>query len=254
MDLMEAFSLAGRRAVVTGGGRGLGFAIARCLVAAGADVVLLDIDAEIVRKACEALGPKATARVFDVTDFAGAQGLIDGLVESGGPIDILVNNAGNTIKKSIEQTEIDDLTKVWQVHVGGAYAMTRAVLPHFLERSGGNIVFTASMASFLGIPKVIGYSASKAAYVGMVRSLAVELGGRGIRVNAVAPGWIDTDLYRNAQKGDPDRERRVLGRIPAGKIGDPEDVGWAVAYLVSNAARYVNGHILVVDGGGLYAF
>ncbi|WP_316980440.1 SDR family NAD(P)-dependent oxidoreductase [Shumkonia mesophila] len=253
MDLMEAFSLAGQRAVVTGGGRGLGFSIARCLVAAGADVVLLDMNAEIVEKACETLGSMATARVFDVTNFTGAQGLVDGLLEAG-PIDILVNNAGNTIKKPIEQTEIDDLTKVWQVHVGGAYAMTRAVLPHFLERGGGNIVFTASMASFLGIPKVIGYSASKAAYVGMVRSLAVELGGRGIRVNAVAPGWIDTDLYRNAQKGDPDRERRVLSRIPAGKVGDPEDVGWAVTYLVSNAARYVNGHILVVDGGGLYAF
>ncbi|WP_316980353.1 SDR family NAD(P)-dependent oxidoreductase [Shumkonia mesophila] len=254
MNFQEAYSLEGRRALVTGASRGLGLAIAQCLVEAGAEVIVLGTRSDTVEKACDTIGAKASGVTFDVTDFAGAKPLIDGLFETHGLIDILVNNAGNTVKKKFEETEFEDFAKVLNVHLGGAYALSRAIVPHFLKAGGGNIVFTASMASFLGIPQVIGYSAAKSGYVGMVRSLAVELGGRKIRVNAVAPGWIESDILRNAWKGDPDRKQRVLNRVPTGYVGDPEDIGWAVAYLVSNAARYVNGHILAVDGGGLYAF
>ena len=116
------------------------------------------------------------------------------------------------------------------------------------------MLFTASMSSFLGIPFCTGYAASKAAYVGMVRSFATELAPQGVRVNGVAPGWIDTPLFRFATSKDPARLQKIMGRIPMDKVGDPEDIGWAMAYLASDAARYVNGHILVVDGGALHGF
>lgn len=254
MNFQDAYGLKGRRALVTGGSRGLGLATAGCLIAAGAEVILTATTEDGARKAAQGLGPNATGVVFDVTRHGEAAAFVDGLFEAHGPIDILVNNAGNSVKKPFEETTLADFDAVLDVHLRGAYAMTRAIIPHYLAAGAGDVVFIASMASFLGIPKVIGYSAAKSAYIGMVRALAVEFGGRGIRVNGVAPGWIDSDLYRRNQSGDPERTAKVLSRIPTGQVGEAEDIGWAVAYLVSRAAKYVNGHLLTVDGGAVNAF
>jgi gluconate 5-dehydrogenase len=131
--------------------------------------------------------------------------------------------------------------------------MSRAFIPQVAETQG-SILFTASMSSFLGIPDIIGYATAKSAYVGMVRSMAAELAPRGIRVNGVAPGWIDTSLFRDATAKDPARRTRIETRIPMRKLGRGSDVGWAMTYLASAAAGYVTGHILVVDGGALHAF
>ena len=123
-----------------------------------------------------------------------------------------------------------------------------------LERGHGSILFTASMASLMGIPLVVAYSAAKAAHLGMVRALAAEVSGRGVRVNAIAPGWIDSAMSRQALDNDPARKAKIIGRTPMGTLGDPEDVGWAAVYLCSPAAKFVTGTVLPVDGGASIGF
>ncbi|WP_068110727.1 SDR family NAD(P)-dependent oxidoreductase [Tropicimonas marinistellae] len=254
MDFQSAFSLAGHRALVTGGTSGLGLAMAECFVKAGGEVVVIGRDAEKVEAAVAALGPKATGLPYDVTDFGAAETLAADVQRKAGPISILVNNAGGTCKKPIEDMSVEDFRSVYDVHVTGAFAMTRAFLPQLKETGRGSVLFTASMSSFLGIPNVTGYSASKAAYLGLIRSLATELAPSGVRVNGVAPGWIDTALFRLATSKDPERLAKILGRIPMGRTGELEDIGWAMTYLAADAARYVTGHVVVVDGGALHGF
>lgn len=253
MSLEDIFGLKGEHAVVTGGGSGLGLAIATCFVEAGAKVTIVGTNAEKLAKACETLGPSANSHIFDVTDTAGAEGFAREIEQKLGRVSILVNNAGNTVKKPLAEHQIDDFNAVMNVHVGGAFALSKAFLPQLTE-ARGSLLFTASMSSFLGIPNVIGYSAAKSAYVGMVRALATELAPTGVRVNGVAPGWIDTALLRKAVSADPERARKINGRIPMGRFGEGADIGWAMTYLASRAAAYVTGHIVVVDGGALHGF
>lgn len=252
-----AFGLDGQHALVTGGGSGLGLAIARCFLQAGAAVTITGTNAEKLAASCgelaEATGREARSHAFDVTDVDGAEDFAASVAAACGPVSILVNNAGRTVKKPVGQMTPAEFQSVLDVHVTGAFALSRALLPQ-IEGRRGSILFTASMSSFLGIPHVAGYSAAKAAHVGMIRSLATELASRGIRVNGVAPGWIDTPLFRGATAGDPARRARIDARIPMGRLGQPDDIGWAMVYLASPAAQYVTGHVLVVDGGALHAF
>jgi gluconate 5-dehydrogenase len=158
------------------------------------------------------------------------------------------------LKKPAVDTSPDEFQAVLQTHVVAAFALTRAVLPGMTARGHGNILFTASMTSLFGIPLVVAYSAAKAAYLGMVRSLAAEVSGQGVRVNAVAPGWIESDMLRQALSGDPERAKKVLGRTPMGRLGEPDDIGWAATYLCSPAAKFVTGVVLPVDGGASIGF
>ena len=249
-DHAAAFSLKGHRALVTGGGSGLGLGIARCFIAAGAEVIVTGRTAERLDAAVAELGSHATAMPFDV---AGADAA-EAFAATVGPVSILVNNAGGTVKKPVGAMEVDEFRSVLDVHVTGAFALTRALLPQLRESKRGSVLFTASMSSFLGIPFVAGYSAAKAAHIGLVRALATELASDGIRVNAVAPGWIDTALYRQATGQDPARREKIMGRIPMKRVGTEADIGWAMTYLASPAAGYVTGHVLVVDGGALHGF
>ncbi len=253
MTLQDVFGLQGQHALVTGGGSGIGLSIATCFAAAGAKVTIVGTNADKLAKARDALGGDAAYAVFDVTNADDANNFARKVEREQGRVSILVNNAGNTIKKKLAEMSVEAFDAVMKVHVGGAFAMSRAFLPQ-LEAAKGSILFTASMASFLGVPDVIGYSAAKAAYVGMVRALATELAPAGIRVNGVAPGWIDTALMRQAVSADPARAQKINARIPMGRFGQGEDIGWAMTYLASRAASYVTGHILVVDGGALHAF
>jgi gluconate 5-dehydrogenase len=252
--LAETFGLTGHHALVTGGGSGLGLAIARCFLAAGAKVTITGTNEAKLAAAAVELGQDTTGLAFDVTRVAEAEAFAAKVQEERGPVSILVNNAGRTAKAPIDQMPVEDFEAVLDVHVTGAFAMTRAFLGQIEQAGNGSILFTASMSSFLGIPNVTGYSAAKAAHVGMVRSLATELAPRGIRVNGVAPGWIDTPLFRAATAKDPARRAKIDGRIPMGRLGRGEDIGWAMTYLASRAADYVTGHILVVDGGALHGF
>lgn len=252
-SLVEAFGLEGQHALVTGGSSGIGLATARCFIAAGARVTILGTDPDKLQRACETLGDSAGAVAFDVGAADEAEALAGRIERDHGAVSILVNNAGSNRRRPVEETGPEDMRAMLDVHVTGAYALARAFLPQ-IERRSGSILFTASMASFLGIAGMIGYSAAKAAHIGLVRALSAELAPRGVRVNGVAPGWIETPLLQEGLAADQSRHAKILSRVPLGRLGEPEDIGWAMTYLASPAARYVSGHILVVDGGALHAF
>jgi NAD(P)-dependent dehydrogenase (short-subunit alcohol dehydrogenase family) len=248
------FDLTGQTALITGGGTGLGFGMAKCFVAAGAKAVMVGRRKEELEKARAALGPNAFALTGDVTKLETIPGLVEQAEKLAGPVSILVNNAGVHLKKSSLETTDAEFAAVLQTHVFGAFALSRECGRRMVERKSGSILFTASMASLFGIPLVVAYSAAKSAYTGMVRTLAVELGSQGVRVNAIAPGWIESDMLNKALSGDPARKGKILGRTPMNKFGAPEDIGWAAVYLCSPAAQFVTGVVLPVDGGASIGF
>jgi NAD(P)-dependent dehydrogenase (short-subunit alcohol dehydrogenase family) len=250
----QAFALAGQTVMITGGATGLGLGMARCFVAAGASVVLVGRRQEELAKACSELGAKAFALPGDVTQLESAPALLDAAERFAGPVTVLVNNAGIHLKKPAAETTDAEFAAVLQTHVFGAFAFTREAGRRMIERRSGCILFTASMASLLGVPMTVAYSAAKSAYLGLVRSLAAEWGIHGIRVNAIAPGWIVSDILRNAIHGDDARRDRILQRTPMGRFGEPEDIGWAAVYLASPAARFITGTVLRVDGGAADSF
>lgn len=244
------FRLDGETALITGGGSGLGLAIAECMVAAGARVVLAGRREAPLAEAAARLGPLATFVAHDVTHLERAEMLVKAAESAAGrPISILVHNAGNHLKKPAIKTTPDEFQTVLQTHVLAAHALNQAVLPGMLEHKHGSILFIASMASLFGIPLVVAYAAAKTAMLGMIRTLATEVSPHGVRVNAVAPGWIETEMTRKAMEGDPARRQKVLGRTPMNRFGTPQEVGWAAVYLCSPAARFVTGVLLPVDGG-----
>lgn len=249
-----AYSLHGRTALVTGGGSGIGRAVAQCLAAAGARVIITGRRAEVLTATAAELGSAVIPHVMDVTDTAKIPAEVAALCAVHGPITILINNAGIHIKKPFTETTEEELLRVFQTHVVGALALCRAVEPGMCVAGGGSIVFMSSMAALFGIPQVSAYTVAKSALTGAVRALAVEFGAENIRVNAVAPGWIETAMSRRALDGDPARKARILGRTPLGRLGEPADVGWAVAYLCSPAARFMTGVIMPVDGGASMGF
>jgi len=244
-----AFALSEQVALITGGGTGLGLGMARCLAAAGARVVLVGRRQKELTEACRSLGDKAVALPGDVTRLDGAATLLDRAEQLAGPITLLINNAGVHLKKPALETTDAEFAAVLQTHVFGAFALTREAGRRMVERRSGCVLFTASMASFVGMPLIVAYSAAKSAYLGLVRSLAAEWGPAGVRVNAIAPGWIASDMLEQALRGDPPRRAKILARTPLGHFGDAEDVGWAAAYLASPAAKFITGVVLRVDGG-----
>lgn len=252
--MLEAFSLQGEVALITGGGTGLGFAIASAFIQAGARVAICGRREGILKEAAKALGPCAAPMVHDVTSKDGAGALIEKVREHFGPVGILVNNAGIHLKKDVLHTSAAEFQSVLDTHVLGALSVTQAVLPAMMERRSGAILFMASMTSLLGMPNVVAYSAAKSAFVGMVRALACELGEHNIRVNAVAPGWIETPMLRKALDGDGARAARILARTPMGRFGEASDIGNAALYLCSRAGGFVNGVVLPVDGGASMGF
>lgn len=249
------FSLQGRTAVITGGLTGLGLAITRCMVGAGAKAVVLS--RENPERAAQILSEfegNAVFYQFNITDTENAQKIADQIIREQGPVTILVNNAGNHCKKPIEEMTVDDYRSVLDVHLVGAFALTKAFVPHMKEQKKGSILFQASMTSYIGQPEVAGYATAKAGYLGLVHTLAAECGPDNVRVNAIAPGWIETPMFHKATDQDPPRLAKILGRIPMKTVGDPMDIGMAAVFLSSDAARYINGVCLPVDGGALIGF
>lgn len=245
----EIFSLNGETALITGGGTGIGLAMAQAMHAAGARVVLVGRREAELKSAVQSLGAGASFKVHDITRLDEAPALVAQVTGETGPITCLVNNAGIHLKKSALETTPAEFQQVLDTHVVGAHALVRAVAPGMIERRHGSILFTGSMASLFGIPEVIAYTAAKSALVGMVKGYATELSPRGIRVNAIAPGWIETDMSRKALNGDSGRKARILSRTPMARFGEPADIGWAAVYLASPAAKFVTGVMLPVDGG-----
>lgn len=248
------FSLAGQTALITGGGSGIGLGSARCLAALGARVIVAGRREQELAAAVQAIGPSAAFQILDVTDLASIPGTAQRLREQHGPIGILVNNAGINLKKPYADTNDEELIRLLQTNVVGANSLTHALLPQLRESGRGSVIFISSMAALFGLNLVTAYSISKAALTGAVRSLAVELGPENIRVNAVAPGWIETEMTRKAFEQDQPRKQKIINRTALGRMGQPDDIGWAVAYLCSPAAKFVTGTILPVDGGASIGF
>jgi gluconate 5-dehydrogenase len=247
--MTNAFSLAGETALITGGGSGLGFGIAECFARAGARVILIGRRRDVLQKAVNKIGKAAMFEAHDITALGANEDLIHRVTKRAGLISILVNNAGVHLKKTAVDTTPAEFNSVLQTHVVAAFSLTRAVLPQMIKQNHGNVLFTASMASLFGIPLVVAYSAAKSAYLGMVRTLATEVSPHGVRVNAIAPGWIESDMMHKALAGDPERPKKILGRTPLNCFGRAEDIGLAATYLCSPAARFVTGVVLPVDGG-----
>lgn len=251
----EAFSLKGKLAIITGGGTGLGFAMASCLAAAGARVVITGRRIDVLEQTVKQLGSNNVfAYQNDVTDLASAPALIEEIESRHGAPNILINNAGIHVKKTLADHTLADFHRVMATHVEGAFALTRAAVPAMKTAGSGSIIFIASMSSILGIPNIVAYSAAKSACVGMVRSLAAELGPSNIRVNAIAPGWIETPMLGKALDGDPERKHKILSRTPQQRFGSPEDIGWSAVFLCTPAASFINGVLLPVDGGASIGF
>lgn len=254
-DLAKMYRLDGKTAVVTGGASGLGLAITRCLISAGAKVIVLGSrPKEAAWPALEEFGNAVSYYQFDIADTDHTKEMADRIEKEQGPISILVNNAGNHCKKYIWDMSVEEYMKVLQVHLVGAFALTKAFVPQMKEQGFGRILFQASMTSYIGQPQVTGYATAKAGYLGLIHTLTAELAEYGITVNAIAPGWIDTPMFHQATDEDPVRLSKILGRIPAKKVGDPMDIGMCAAFLCSDAARYITGSCIPVDGGALIGF
>lgn len=253
--MTDIFSLEGQTAVVTGGATGLGLAMTQCMTASGCKVVVVSSSPrEKYADTLAELGESVSYEQFDITDTDRTPEFVEGLIQKYGNVDILVNNAGVHCKKPIEDMSVEEYTNVLKVHLVGAFALTKAFVPHMRSNHKGSIIFIASMTSYIGQPYVMGYSTAKAGYLGMIHTLASEVGADGIRVNGIAPGWIDTPMFRKATDGDDARKNKILGRTPMNKFGEPKDIGWACVYLCSDAAKFVTGAVLPVDGGALNGF
>ena len=241
-------------AIVTGGGSGIGFAIAEKLVANDIITIIIGRDEKKLQDAKQNLGELCIPVQCDVTDLASIPAVIKNIVDEHGTIDILVNNAGINMKKEFTEVTDDEFKNILLTNVTAVFVISREVVKCMQEKGSGAIINISSMASQYGIPKVIAYTASKAAIEGMTRSMAVDLSPKGIRVNCIAPGFIATDMSAQALNNDPERKNKVLSRTPMGHLGVPSDIGDAALFLASDASKYITGIIMPVDGGNSIGF
>lgn len=243
-------NFAGKTALVTGGSRGIGRAVCLELAGGGANVALCyagnEAAARETVRAVEALGVKALAVRCDVSDGGQVSGLMDAVVHGFQRIDILVNNAGITRDNLLMRMSEEDFDAVIAANLKGAFLCMKAVSRLMLKQRYGRVVNLSSVVGLRGNAGQVNYAASKAGVIGMTKSLARELAGRGITVNAVAPGFIDTDMTAAMQ--DPARAA-VLASVPMARLGQAEEVARAVAFLASDDAAYITGQVLAVDGG-----
>jgi len=249
---VSTFDLTGRVAVVTGGNGGLGLAMARGLARAGASIALAARDESKGQAAIKELGKLASPPrfySFDAGSAASCRKLIESVVSDFGACDILINNAGMNRRKPPEQIAEDEWREILDVNLGGALFCAQAAYPHMKAARRGKIVNIGSMYSLFGAATVAAYAASKGGLLELTRSLACAWAADNIQVNAILPGWIDTDLTRRARQQVADLHDFVLARTPAGRWGEPDDLAGAAVFLCSSAADFVTGAALPVDGG-----
>ena len=250
--VLEAFSLAGKTALVTGCRRGIGFAMAEGLAEAGADILGVSANLENpgsdIERAVVKTGRAFTPFQCDFTDREAVRAFATRVTAEHGTPDILINNAGTIRRHPAARHPDEAWFDVINVNLNAPFLLARELGRGMVERGSGKIVFTASLLTFQGGITVPGYAASKGGIGQLTKALANEWAATGVNVNAIAPGYIATD-NTEALRNDPVRSEQILDRIPAGRWGEPDDLKGAVVFLCSDAARYVHGEVLVVDGG-----
>ena len=241
-------------AIVTGGASGIGLAIAEKFVKNNISTIIIGRNKTRLDAAKKKLGNLCIPVAFDLTDLTAIPAMINKVIKEHKRIDILVNNAGINLKKDFEEVTDDEFQKVMHTNVTAMFTLSREVVKCMAEKKKGSIINISSMASQYGLPKVIAYSASKAAIEGMTRAMAVELSPKGIRVNCIAPGFIATDMSAKALNNDKERKSKVISRTPMGSLGSPADIGDAALFLAMESSKYITGIILPVDGGNSIGF
>ena len=252
MSILHSFNLRGKTALVTGCKRGIGKAMAVGLAEAGADIIgvsaSLALQGSEVAKEVQALGRNFIAYQADFSDRSTLYAFIEQVKKENAPVDILVNNAGTILRAPAAEHSDDYWDKVIDVNLNAQFILAREFGRQMLERGSGKIIFTASLLTFQGGITVPGYAASKGAIGSLVKALSNEWAGKGVCVNAIAPGYIATD-NTEALRNNPTRNDAILARIPSARWGQPEDFKGPLVFLASSASDYVSGEILVVDGG-----
>lgn len=251
MSILREFELNGKTALVTGSDTGLGQAMAVALAEAGANIVGTSLSDAIrggeTEKAVVATGRSFAPYIIDLSDRDALYRFIEA-VKAAHTIDILINNAGMILRKPVAEHPDEWWDKVLSVNLDAQFLLTREFGKDMVTRGNGKIVFTCSLLSFQGGINVPGYTASKSAVAGLVKAFANEWGSKGVNVNGIAPGYIATN-NTEALRADPDRSKSILERIPAGRWGEPSDFKGPAVFLCSNASSYMNGHVMLVDGG-----
>ena len=238
----------GQAALITGAGRGIGKTIALKLAVSGADTILVDMSPEMddVRKEIEGMNRKCLTFQVDVTDLEAIYAMVNNIIEELGEIHILVNNAGITQDNLFMRMKPEQWSKVIDVNLNGVFNVTKAVIRSMVKQRYGKIINISSVVGFSGNPGQVNYSSTKSALVGFTKSLAREVGTRGVTVNAVAPGFIDTAMTHALNES---QQEAILKQIPLGRMGDAGDIANAVAFLASKEASYITGTVLHVNGG-----
>jgi 2-deoxy-D-gluconate 3-dehydrogenase len=251
MKSIELFALQGKKALVTGCSRGIGQAMAIALAEAGADIIgvssSLQKESE-TEKLVTATGRSFYGYAVDFNDRSALYAFVTLLKEEHDKVDILINNAGTILRDPIAQHSDEMWDRVLAINLDAPFILTREIGKNMLEHGGGKVVFTCSLLSFQGGINVPGYAASKGALASLVKAFANEWASKGVNVNGIAPGYISTD-NTEALRNDPVRSKSIMERIPAGRWGEPDDFRGPVVFLCSDAAAYVHGTILTVDGG-----
>lgn len=248
--MSEMFDLTGKVAIVTGGSRGIGKSAAEALAKQGAHVVITYVrgerEAQDVVRGIEARGGKASAVGFDVADMKASEDAIAAFAKQHGRLDILVANAGISIDALLLRVKEEDLDRIWSVNVKGALACARAAIKVMMRARAGRIIFLSSVTGEMGNAGQAAYSASKAALIGVTKTLAREYASRGITVNAVSPGYIETDMTGGLPA---EVKEGMVKAVPLGRSGRPDEVAAAIAFLCSDEAGYITAQVLRVNGG-----
>jgi 2-deoxy-D-gluconate 3-dehydrogenase len=245
---MTAFDLTGKVALVTGGNGGIGLGMAKGLASLGATVMVAGRDAEKNKRAVATLGGKSGSIAMDMADEAGARSVVDATAQKFGRLDILINNAGINIRKPPQDFTLEEWQRVLDINLTSLFVCCQAAYPHLKER-GGKIINIGSMTSIFGASFAAPYGASKGAVMQLTKSLAVAWAADNIQVNAVLPGWIDTELTEMAREQVTGLHEKVVARTPAGRWGTPDDMAGIAMFLASPASDFVTGTAIPVDGG-----
>ncbi|KXB01347.1 short-chain dehydrogenase [candidate division MSBL1 archaeon SCGC-AAA259O05] len=254
MSVLDKFDISGKNAIVTGAGRGLGKEMATSLAEAGANIVVAEKDGEMAEKSAQEIGEMGTTAFSiqtDVTEEDQVKSMIREAENRLGEIDILVNNAGVVNNAPAEEMTLEEWEKVVNVNMTGVFLCSKHVGKHMIENGGGNIINISSMSALVvNVPQPqISYNSSKAGVIMITKSLASEWAEHGIRVNAIAPGYMRTDLVDEVLEEDPEMEETWISNTPMGRLGRPEELGGVVVFLASEASSYMTGEVVVFDGG-----